>query len=532
MYFGNNDGILEFDGTSWRLIHLPENSGVYSLAIGRDGKIYAGGTGEFGFLVPDNKGTMRYISIKDKIPVTFQTFSDRINKINITDKSIVFLSDKLLFVLQDANITVIQTDDYFFSSTFNNQNLYLIDGGKGLLKLQSDRLQPVPGGTFIRSYLMLPFQDGSILIMTPDRGLGILNVGIGNTSTDIFTPLPEQDLAFIRKLEIKSAVVLNSGNIALSTIKNGCIIVNPTGRQKIQINESIGMECNTVYSVNRDVKGDLWLGLDCGIAFVKPGTFGTILQHVASDSIAGIDISAVVEMTKPFVFSAIIRSVETIKDDSLIFGGAFYITLGSVQNLIQSEIMQFVFPYTLNAFRISYSSNYLDEFGKIEYQTLLEGMDDEWMKWSNRTIREYTSLYWGKYTFRVRARNAQGNISKEATYSFRIREPWFESWWFYGGQVALLLFLLSVSGFLQRMGKAQKLSGAITTIVVVVIFKYFHMSIAPVIGIFSSTIAFFKILMSIIIGFVINPAQGFVQRSMEKLTGMEKTENEFVEETE
>ncbi len=154
------------------------------------------------------------------------------------------------------------------------------------------------------------------------------------------------------------------------------------------------------------------------------------------------------------------------------------------------------------------------------------------MKWSNRTIREYTSLYWGKYTFRVRARNAQGNISKEATYSFRIREPWFESWWFYGGQVALLLFLLSVSGFLQRMGKAQKLSGAITTIVVVVIFKYFHMSIAPVIGIFSSTIAFFKILMSIIIGFVINPAQGFVQRSMEKLTGMEKTENEFVEETE
>ena len=43
MYFGNSDGLLEFDGVTWRMLQFEENSFVRSLAIGIDRNIYIGG---------------------------------------------------------------------------------------------------------------------------------------------------------------------------------------------------------------------------------------------------------------------------------------------------------------------------------------------------------------------------------------------------------------------------------------------------------------------------------------------------------
>ena len=36
MYFGNSDGLLEYDGVTWRMLRFEENSFVRSLAIGID----------------------------------------------------------------------------------------------------------------------------------------------------------------------------------------------------------------------------------------------------------------------------------------------------------------------------------------------------------------------------------------------------------------------------------------------------------------------------------------------------------------
>ena len=49
MYFGNNLGLLEFDGADWKLYPMPNNATCRSLANGEDGKIYAGGVGDLGY---------------------------------------------------------------------------------------------------------------------------------------------------------------------------------------------------------------------------------------------------------------------------------------------------------------------------------------------------------------------------------------------------------------------------------------------------------------------------------------------------
>ena len=42
MYFGNNSGLLEFDGSAWRLYELPTKGIVRAIYISEDGKIYVG----------------------------------------------------------------------------------------------------------------------------------------------------------------------------------------------------------------------------------------------------------------------------------------------------------------------------------------------------------------------------------------------------------------------------------------------------------------------------------------------------------
>jgi len=213
-----------------------------------------------------------------------------------------------------------------------------------------------------------------------------------------------------------------------------------------------------------------------------------------------------------------IRQIVSTNNDSLIFGGAFYKTVGGVQVLEQQELLLRKFPYDRNAFRISYSSNHYKDIEKIEYQTYLEGLEDDWLKWSNRTWREFTSLYWGKYTFHVRARNADGEISEEVTYSFIIKPPWFEAWWFYASQIVFVLMLLVISGYLSRYGKAEKLSDSLSNIVVIIVFKYTIVLMGPFLGIFSAGIGFFKVIMNVALAFILLPSQKFMRKHLQRLT--------------
>jgi hypothetical protein len=49
MYFGNNEGILEYDGVTWRLIKQP---GASALAVDSTGRVFIGFDYDIGFLQP------------------------------------------------------------------------------------------------------------------------------------------------------------------------------------------------------------------------------------------------------------------------------------------------------------------------------------------------------------------------------------------------------------------------------------------------------------------------------------------------
>jgi signal transduction histidine kinase/DNA-binding response OmpR family regulator/ligand-binding sensor domain-containing protein len=72
---------------------------------------------------------------------------------------------------------------------------------------------------------------------------------------------------------------------------------------------------------------------------------------------------------------------------------------------------------------------FFDDESKTRYQYFMEGYDEQWSSWTKETIKEYTNLDAGQYTFRVRAKNVYGTVSKEDVFSFRVLPPWYQTWW-------------------------------------------------------------------------------------------------------
>ena len=52
MYFGNNEGLLVFDGVQWELYKMPNSSMVRSIYISEEEEIFVGAYNEFGLMVP------------------------------------------------------------------------------------------------------------------------------------------------------------------------------------------------------------------------------------------------------------------------------------------------------------------------------------------------------------------------------------------------------------------------------------------------------------------------------------------------
>jgi hypothetical protein len=60
IYFANNAGVLEFDGTNWNSYQVTNRSVVRSVELDDDGRIYVGAYNEFGYLETQQNGQKAY----------------------------------------------------------------------------------------------------------------------------------------------------------------------------------------------------------------------------------------------------------------------------------------------------------------------------------------------------------------------------------------------------------------------------------------------------------------------------------------
>jgi AraC family transcriptional regulator, chitin signaling transcriptional activator len=260
VYFANNEGLLEFNGSSWNLYKSPNETIIRSVKV-IGNKIFTGCYMEFGFWARQNDGRLVYTSLSKKIKsnilvdeqfwniinydqwVIFQS----LNRIYIYDSktqkfTIVFPESGILKSFKTSNSIYYQTVDY---------KLFEIENGKSKLVLNNSTLKN-------NKIVNIFTEDDGLLIHTQFNGFFKLLDG------NFIKQTTEAD-AEIAESSIYSSQKLSNDNFAIGTISNGVFIITKEGKVKYHITQSKGLSNNTVLSLEEDFDKNLWIGLDNGI---------------------------------------------------------------------------------------------------------------------------------------------------------------------------------------------------------------------------------------------------------------------------
>lgn len=264
IYAANNFGLLEYDGTDWRRYSLPNSTKIRSIYIDNEERIFASGQGEFGFFHSNENGYLVFQSLVSKLPENTRSL-DEIWKIFPVHQSIIFCTFNKIFIFSDDLELkhTLESESSFETFHISNNQLFVQDKEKGLLKMENSTLVQVDKSNFFNNKTItgiLSLVQGKNLIFTRDQGVYVY---------DEQNILPWNAIIDHQILQINQVNRLKNGGLAIGTQNNGVYILSDSGEQLLHMDKSTGMQNNTILSIFEDVSGNLWLGHNNGISLLE-----------------------------------------------------------------------------------------------------------------------------------------------------------------------------------------------------------------------------------------------------------------------
>jgi diguanylate cyclase (GGDEF)-like protein len=211
-----------------------------------------------------------------------------------------------------------------------------------------------------------------------------------------------------------------------------------------------GLLSDAVWLLERDRLGRLWVAGSDGVSVVLPDgrihgwdqSDGLIWNDVGQDALwVEADGSAFIGTSRGLAYHDPSADRDVENPPNVVLTEAL---LGGIQHLGEREVSV---SYRENTFFARYSGLTFRKPSRVVFKYRLVGLEDEWIRTDQRQVR-YPALGAGSYRFEVFCRSAAGTWSEEpASFSFAVRAPWWERWWFRMAVGAALF--LAVIGILQ-----------------------------------------------------------------------------------
>ena len=230
----------------------------------KTGITYAGCIDDFGYVIKDEKGLNRYVSI-------FSSPEEQISiiKIIVTEDFIYFQGEKTLFEYSKAEKKVTQKWDHKSFWDYHifkcNQQLFISDKELGILKIKNGKLVKVP--TNIPSgekIIFAPTINAKMVIAGTDSSHFYLFDGA------VFTKLKLKDADYLKKSVPTDAIWVRQDLVIIATQKGGCVLINPvTGKTISIINYYSGLPDNEVHAIGRDKQAGIWIAHEYGLTRIN-----------------------------------------------------------------------------------------------------------------------------------------------------------------------------------------------------------------------------------------------------------------------
>lgn len=266
IYIGNENGILEFDGTRWRNIGVPTGAVVRALQADKNGRVYVGLDGGFGYLAPDSIGDMRYQSLSDDLgDATLGSFLS----VFAGNDAVYFVSLNRLMTYKNGKLEETPLPNVLLRNPafYVNNKLYLTIADNGLSSMDGNGFTNVLGTSYNNwvnegIIAVLPMDGNKLLIARKFDGLLLWD---GKE----LRPFATQVDNYLKENLISGGVILPDGNIGIATLRGGIVILHPDGKLHKIFNRESGLPDNTINAVHVDHQQGLWLATDNGIVRIS-----------------------------------------------------------------------------------------------------------------------------------------------------------------------------------------------------------------------------------------------------------------------
>ncbi len=258
VYFANNEGLLEFNGSNWTLYKSPNETIIRSVKV-IGNKIFTGCYMEFGFWERQSNGQLKYTSLSQNIKTKIIDDEQFWNIINY-EQWVVFQSLNKIYIYDTKvkNFEIIIPKSNILKSFSTENAIYFQTKNEGLFEIENGKSKLISGSPILinNRIINLFAVDEGLLVQTQLNGMFQLS---GSNLTKFFNN-PEID-----SNSIYSCEQLWDGGFAIGTVSNGVFIVSKSGVIKYHITQNKGLSNNTILSLFEDADKNLWMGLDNGI---------------------------------------------------------------------------------------------------------------------------------------------------------------------------------------------------------------------------------------------------------------------------
>jgi signal transduction histidine kinase/ligand-binding sensor domain-containing protein len=423
VYVGSAPGVFEFDGSTWRSIPTINNTHARSLAIDKNDRVYVGASGDFGYLAPNKKGELQFISLLNNLSNDSKVFS-YVWTTNVINDEIYFQSFEGIFrftprsIGNDAisnsasgvnwKVKVWKPKVRFNYSFWLDNTYYVQQGGVGLMKMVNDSLILLPGGEQFandRLQVMLPYNKGGknlVLVGTFNRGLFLFD---GNS----FEPFDCEASSFLGQNTLYKGKTLSDGSYVFVTLDGGMIIMDSEGNIKLLLNKRTGLSSSSITGLFVD-QGLIWIAPEGSISVVEypspitvfdesAGQISSVLSTTRYKGVLYISTtngvfyldgktSSIKQVTGFLTGNNQSFNLITVQDQLLTtHGTGLYRIIGTTVDLIKEAsgldfVPNYIHQSMLDSNRIfvgvfdGVTSFYLDKAGRWLYEGKISGVDD------------------------------------------------------------------------------------------------------------------------------------------------------------
>ena len=264
IYVANTKGLLEYNGATWNLYPSPNESIVRSVNVIGE-KIYTGLYMNFGYWTRNERGTLDYTSLSEKLTIDIID-DEHFWNIIAHHKWILFQSlDRILIydtendTIENIDATGVVTKVYTYEDDVLFQAI-----GEGLYRIENGAKVLVSDSEVAKTTRLIGLFDieNSPIFISENRGFFRLidsQLIPWNTNGD----------EILLSQTFYNALQMENGNLVLGSIANGIYILSPQGQLLFNLTQENSLSNNTALSVFEDKDHNIWIGLDNGVNCVN-----------------------------------------------------------------------------------------------------------------------------------------------------------------------------------------------------------------------------------------------------------------------